>query len=667
MGIIDKDEKESFISLDGLVEKANLMRGYALTAICAAKSGHPGGSLSIMDIAAALYLNVLQHQPSDPDWEFRDRVVWGGGHKAPAFYAALGMSGYFNIEDMASLRKFGSPFQGHPNFKLPGVEIPTGSLGQGLSDAVGMALAARQKGQDHKVYCIMGDGEQQEGQVWEAAMEASHYKLNNLIAVIDKNGLQIDGKVCDVMNIDPLEEKYRSFGWHVINVDGHDMKSILNAFSEARKVRSKPVAIIADTVKGKGVSFMENQAGWHGKAPNYEELKKALAELGLDKKIDYDGLLKLADDFQKKATVQSKKGVPILFSGGRDSKYGWNVQKNNMCVSFAATKAGFGKALCDLGDDPRIICLGTDISNSIEISGLTKDHPERKDRFLSMGIAEQSAMGVAAGLAKEGYIVFIGSYATFVPGRALDQMRTTVCYGNLNVKVIGGHAGISVGPDGATHQALEDLFQTMGLPNLKVFVPCDYQETMRAVEKMIKMDGPCYLRIAREPTPVVTGKDTPYQFSTANIIRFRGEQPNFMDAFETRLSTDYKSEREKIAIVACGPMVPEAMRAAWILEKEYRLGTRVINMHSMKPMEHYALVEAARDCEVMVTAEEHQKGALANSVAGIVLKSGLHPMFGSIGVRDRFGESGTPTELFDSFGLSTPHIVQKAVQLYSRA
>jgi len=664
MAIVGKDGNKIALSIDELVEKANLMRGYALTAIHAAGSGHPGGSLSIMDIAAALYLNVVDHKPHDYQWEGRDRVLWSAGHKAPALYAALGMSGYFDINEMASLRKFGSNFQGHPNTKLPGVEISTGSLGQGLSITVGMAKAAKLHGQGHKVYCVMGDGEQQEGQVWEAAMSASHYNLDNLIAIIDKNGLQIDGKVCDVMNIDPLKEKYESFGWHVISIDGHDMGSILNAFSEAKNVIGKPVVIIADTVKGKGVSFMENQAGWHGKAPSYDELKIALSELGLGKTIDYDGFLKLAADFQKKATLKSKENVPVIVSPEVDATYKWNAQENNMRVNLSAAKAGFGEALCKLGDDPRIVCIGADISGSIQILDFIKGHPERKDRSISVGIAEQNAIGVAAGLAKEGLMPFVGSYATFIPGRVGDQIRISDCYPDINAKIIGGHAGISVGPDGATHQALEDLSQTMILPNMHVFVPCDYEETMKAMDAMVKLDGPCYMRFGREKTPKVTSKDTPYKFGTANIIRFRGEQPNFKDAFETRLSTDYINEHEKIAIIACGPMVPEAMNAAWMLKKEYGLETRVVNMHSMKPMDEYAIRAAANDCKVLLTAEEHQIGALSGRVARIALKAGMNPRsFDEIGVNDSFGESGKPEELFDRLGLSMPYFVDKALKL----
>ncbi len=290
-----------------LKEAANLMRGYDLVTLAAAGSGHSGGTLSIMDITAALYLHVANHDPKNPSWEDRDRIIWSTGHKAPSLYIGLGMAGFFNVEDVVTLRKLYSPFQGHPHWlKLPGVEASTGSLGQGLSIVVGIALAARLDKKDHRVYCIMGDGEQQEGQVWEAVMEAGHFKLDSVCAIIDKNRLQIDGWVEDVMNVDPLIDKYRSFNWNVIEIDGHNMEEIVDAFERAKLMKGKPTLILAHTVKGKGVSFMEDVAGWHGKSPSIEQMWDALKQLGLDKKLPVQKLLKKAADHQAKATKEAR-------------------------------------------------------------------------------------------------------------------------------------------------------------------------------------------------------------------------------------------------------------------------------------------------------------------------------------------------------------------------
>jgi len=268
------------LTVEELRAAAAEMRAFDIIDIFAAGSGHPGGTLSVMDIAAALYLRVLNHDPRNPAWPHRDRVFWSTGHKAPAPYVALGKAGYFPLEDTVLLRQLGSRFEGHPNWlELPGVEVSSGSLGQGLGVAVGNALAGKLLGRPYRVYCIMGDGEQQEGSIWEAAMAAGHYKLDNLCGIIDKNDLQIDGWVRDVMNVDPLAEKYRAFNWNVLEIDGHDIDKILEAFESARAKDDLPTLIIARTVKGKGVSFMENEAGWHGVAPNRAQFEKAMVEL----------------------------------------------------------------------------------------------------------------------------------------------------------------------------------------------------------------------------------------------------------------------------------------------------------------------------------------------------------------------------------------------------
>lgn len=646
-----------------LRDAAQLMRGYSLVALTAAGSGHPGGSLSIMDIAAVLYLDEIKHDPADPSWVDRDRVFWSAGHKAPALYASLGISGYFNIKDMVTLRKLNSPFAGHPHrLKLNGVEVSSGSLGQGLSVAVGSALAARLDKRDYRVYCIMGDGEQQEGQVWEAAMEASHYGLDNLCAIIDYNGLQIDGSVNDVMCIDPLADKYRSFGFHVISIDGHDMGQILGAFKQARRNDNKPTLIIARTVKGKGVTFMENVCGWHGKAPNIDQLTEALRHLGLEGKIDVERLLKKAQEYQVAVDEHLEAKEPKY-----SRNYWWN-SGSSMKASMAPTRHGFGKALARHGDDERIVALGADISDSITISQFHIGHPERNERWLSMGIAEQSATCVAAGLAKEGKLPVFGTYGVFASGRNLDQIRTTVCYGNYNVMIVGAHGGVSVGPDGATHQALEELFQMCGLPNMQVEVPCDVTETERATEHLLlNVNGPKYIRFAREATPAVTDENTPYVFGRANVIRFRSEQPEFKDAFAHYLAADYEDEGEELAIIACGPAVPEAMRAAWILKAECGLESRVLNLHTQKPMDTEAITRAARECGMVLTVEEHQVGGMGNRVAAAIQTSpdvyGTAVLMDMIGVPDRFGESGAPWELMREFGLTAEYIADRARKL----
>ncbi len=650
-------------SIPELEAMATLMRGYNLVALCAAGSGHAGGTLSIMDIAAALYLHAAEHDPATPAWRDRDRIIWSAGHKAPALYVALGASGYFPLEETVTLRKLGSPFQGHPHWlKLPGVEVSTGSLGQGLSIAIGMALAAKIDGRPHKVFCLMGDGEQQEGQVWEAAMEAGHFHLDNLIAIVDCNRLQIDGWVKDVMSVEPLEAKYASFGWRTMRIDGHDMQQIVGALDQAKSITGAPVVILADTIKGKGVSFMENQAGWHGKSPNRNELDAALGELGLTAKIPVDQLLENAAHFQREIDRKLSDQMP-LFS--RD--YWWNAGET-MKATMEPTRKGFGQSLAKNGDDERIVCLGLDISASVTISEFYAGKPERAKRWISMGIAEQSATSAAAGLAREGKLPVLGSYATFSAARNLDQIRVSVCYANLNVLIAGAHGGVSVGPDGATHQALEDLSTMQALPNMAVVVPCDSIEARKATDYLLlQYQGPKYIRFAREATPVVTSESTPFVFGRANAIRMRRQAPCFADAFEIQLAETYRDEGEDLTIIALGPMVAEAMRAAYILKLEYGYETRVLNLHTLKPMDSEAVVQAALETGAVVTAEEHQIGALAWRVSAALTESqrlyGVPVITGAVGINDRFGESGAPWELVKELGVSAEHIALKALEL----
>ena len=650
-------------SIEGLIDAARLMRGYNLVALCAAGSGHAGGTLSIMDIAAALYLRVADHDPTNPSWADRDRIIWSTGHKAPSLYLGLAFAGFCPVDDVVLLRKLWSPYQGHPHWlKLPGVEVSTGSLGQGLSIAVGIALAGKLDGKQHTTFCIMGDGEQQEGQVWEAAMEAGHYKLDNLVGIVDCNRLQIDGWVSDVMNVQPLEDKYRSFGWDVMRVDGHDMAQIVKTLETAKVGAGKPTVILAETVKGKGVSFMEDLAGWHGKSPNFEELKKGLGELGLLETIPYQKLLDTAKYYQAEVDRRLDARMPKF-----KANYWWNIGET-MKVKMEPTRKGFGQSLAENGDDERVVCLGLDISGSITISDFYTSKPERKRRWISRGIAEQSATSAAAGLAKEGKLPVLGTYATFAAARNLDQIRTSVCYGNFNVMIAGAHGGVSVGPDGATHQALEDLFAMCGLPNMSVVVPCDAVETRKATSYLLlQHPGPKYIRFAREATPVITDEHTPFEFGHANVIRFRREKANFAEAFQIGLAAHYANEDEDLSIIACGPMVPEAMRAAWILKSDFGYETRVVNLHTLKPIDEAAIVRAARETGVVVTAEEHQIGALAWRVSSVITESvdlyGVPVITGAIGVKDRFGDSGAPWELIKEFEVSAEHIAQKAAEL----
>jgi len=647
---------------------ARRMRAYDVLAIHCAGSGHPGGTLSIMDIAAALYLKVMNHNPKDPDWEKRDRCIWSAGHKAPALYVSLAVSGYCRIEDMITkLRKLESPFPGHPSrLELDGVEVSSGSLGQGLGFAVGQALDAKERNLGYTTYCILSDGEHDEGSVWEAIMAAGNFKLDNLVAIVDKNGLQIDGPTKEVMDIDPLDKKYEAFNWNVITIDGHDMQKILDAFDKAKTTKGKPTCIIANTIKGKGVSFMENQVGWHG-APTKgrDQLDQALKDIGADEITEefVDKMLAESENIGKDNAAKTKTALPKF-----SQDYWWN-QQENMKVTMDPTRMGFGRALEEIGDDKRICTLHADISGSIKISDFEKNHPERESRVYSVGIAEQNMVSIACGLAKNGRIPVGGTYGVFACGRNWDQWRTTACYNNLNIKMAGAHGGISVGPDGATHQALEEIALLNVLPNMHLAVPADSVETQKAAKALIlDVVGPSYIRFAREATPIVTTDQTPYEWGVANIIRYRGSKADFIDAFETTLSTDYENENEDIAIIACGPMVPEAMRAAYILKEEFDIETRVTNMHTVKPLDRLAIKAAVKDIGLIITAEEHQKGGFGSIIAAAAAmeKQLDEPLrIEMIGVDDRFGLSAPPWQLMQKFGLTAENITQCALKMQS--
>ena len=272
--------KSQCMDIESMEERAKVIRRHVIRMLAKAGSGHPGSSLSTVDLLVALFYNKLKHNPQQPAWPDRDRFVMSKGHGCPALYAVLAEKGYFGIDKLDTLRQFGSILQGHPCMKTtPGIEISGGSLGQWLSVGLGIALAAKLDKKDYRTYVMLGDGEIEEGQVWEAAMAASHYKADNLCAIIDQNGLQIDGFIHEIMSSYPIPDKWRGFGWHVIEIDGHDYKAILSAYDEAEKIKGRPTVIVAKTIKGKGVSFMENQVDWHGKAPSKDEAERALAEL----------------------------------------------------------------------------------------------------------------------------------------------------------------------------------------------------------------------------------------------------------------------------------------------------------------------------------------------------------------------------------------------------
>ena len=624
------------MTMEKLTKIANDLRIDIVKMIAEAGSGHPGGSLSCADIVTALYFGgVMEHDAANPE-AARDRFIMAKGHAAPALYAALAHAGYFPREELLTLRKFGSRLQGHPDSNLlPGVEVSTGSLGQGLSIASGLAAGLKIDEDGHAVFALLGDGECQEGQVWEAAMFAAHNKLDNLVAIVDLNGLQIDGNTCDVCDLGDVAAKFAAFGWDAVEVDGHDIGALVGTLNAAKAARAgKPHAVIAHTVKGKGVSFMENQAGWHGVAPNADQLAQALLDLGCDEESGTTVPVTAV------STVQFGTTAPIAAVPAAAPTLAGPEQAQQK----KATRAAFGVTLAQLADEGvPIVAVDADLSGSTTTKKFAAAKPEYAKRMFNCGIAEQNMVDVAAGLSLAGNVAFTGSFAVFGTGRAYDQIRNTVCYSNLNVKIAPTHAGISVGPDGGSHQMLEDISLMRGIPNMRVIVPADYASAAGAIRLAACTPGPVYVRMGRESVPCV-----------------------YADGTELSLGGSFKlREGADATIVACGLEVREALIAADQLA-EQGIQVDLIDAYSVKPLDVQAIVASARKTGCVVTAEEHSVlGGLGSAVAEALAQSCPTPVE-FVGMNDAFGKSGGYAELSAHFKMDAAAIADAVKRVIAR-
>ena len=627
------------MNIDKLNALANDMRIDIIRMVTEAGSGHPGGSLSCADILTALYFgDVLDYDVDDPDAAC-DHFIMAKGHAAPALYAALSAAGYFPHEELLTLRKLGARLQGHPDSNLvPGVEVSTGSLGQGLSIASGLAAGLKLNDDDHAVFALLGDGECQEGQVWEAAMFAAHNKLDNLVAIVDRNHLQIDGNTADVCDPGDLGAKFAAFGWEAAEVDGHDIEAVIDVLNAAKASRDgKPHVVIANTVKGKGVSFMEDQAGWHGKAPSEEQAKVALEELGYD----------FADDAA--CADPSKFAAPIASEPAEAGAFNADVAAPCMAspeeaAQKKATRAAFGVTLAALADEGMpVVAVDADLTGSTTTAKFAQAKPEYAQRLFNAGIAEQNMVDVAAGLSLAGNVAFTGSFAVFGTGRAYDQIRNTVCYSNLNVKIAPTHAGISVGPDGGSHQMLEDITLMRGLPNMRVLVPADYAAAAAAIRLAAKTPGPVYIRMGRASVPCVYAEGVELELGRAYVL----------------------NEGSDVTIVACGVEVEQA-RIACSMLAEQGVSAEVIDAFSVKPLDAQTIVASARKTGAVVTAEEHSViGGLGSAVAEALSCEYPVPVE-FVGMRDRFGKSGSYEELSAYFQMDATAIVEAVKRVIAR-
>lgn len=618
------------------------IRKLALESITTAGSGHPGGSLSAADILTALYFGeanggrILNYDPADPDYAYRDRVVLSKGHAAPAWYATLAYAGFLDKDNVRNnLRRLDSILQGHPSMKhVPGVDFSSGSLGQGISAAVGLALAGKERGLNHRVYAILGDGEMQEGQVWEALLTIPNKQLDNLCVIIDANGIQIDGTTKEINDLAVLEDKLAAFNFDVKRIDGHMYEEILDALGEDGQdsARKRPKAIIAYTTKGKGVTFIEDNEDYHGTALNRDELASALDGFDttirtLTKKRQNVRFNEIDDTLR--AQGAKEKRIPPVHGYKRSTS-------QEEYTKPTATRAAYADALLNHKDDPDLFLLNADLSKSLKTDKVAIKLGGK--RTVNLGVQEQNMIGVAAGLAAEGYKAFANSFAIFQM-RATEQIINSVAYPQRNVKIAASHAGLATGPDGASHQCISDIGIITSIPNVLVLEPADAYQTQSLMQKILEDERPTYLRLGRNAMPVLFGQD---------------------DEFE--LEKGYQlTEGDDITLVASG-LTYLALEAYEALKKK-GIQARVINMPTIKPIDGDIIRKAAQETMGFVTIEDHNvKNGLGGQVSEVL---DMVPSYlARIGSQDQFGTSARDwRDIYKRYGITVENIVHKTSEV----
>ena len=491
--------------IPALINAATRLRIDSVKATSAAGSGHPTTCCSAADLVSALFFAEMRFDPNAPRNPLSDRFVLSKGHAAPLLYAAWAEAGHIDRAELLKLREIGSDLEGHPTPRLDFVDVATGSLGQGLCAGIGIALNARRIGADYRTYVLLGDGESAEGSVWEAADVASRDGLDNLCGITDVNALGQSSPTMWEHDMDEFSRRWRAFGWHAIVVDGHDMSAILDAFDEARRTKGRPTMILARTVKGKGVLFTEGRNGWHGKPfKKGPELDQALGEL-------QQLFVKESEPVNLVAGIPRPPAAPAPVAGGRKAI----PPPAHALGAQVATREAYGDALAKLGvADERVVALDADVKNSTFSDKFEKVAP---DRFYQNFIAEQVMIGAAMGLAARGAIPFPSTFACFL-SRAADFIRMAAI-SNVAIKMAGSHAGVSIGEDGPSQMALEDLAMFRAQPNFTVLYPCDAVSTERLVEAMAYHPGPAYMRTSRPKTPVIYGPDETFPIGGLKVLR----------------------------------------------------------------------------------------------------------------------------------------------------
>jgi transketolase len=591
---------------------AQKLRRLSVLATTEAGSGHPTTCMSMADIVSVLFFDEMEYDPRDPDRPGTDRFVLSKGHAAPILWVVLHEAGCIS-EDPMTLRKLSSPLEGHPTPRVPWVKVTTGSLGQGICAALGMALGKHLKQDPGRIYTILGDSEIAEGSVWEAAALAAYHKADALCAVVDLNGLGQSGPTQHDHDVAAVVAKFEAFGWHAQGVDGHDVKALQAAFAAARAVRGRPQVLIARTIKGKGVSFLEGKQGWHGKPlARGDEVNRALAEIG-------DPQITLRVEPRTRGTPG--RGVPAAPTSAAPApayELGGEI----------ATREAYGNALVRLGAvDPRIVVLDAEVKNSTYAEKFLKKYP---DRFIEGLIAEQNMIGMAMGLSPEGMVPCASTFACFL-SRAYDFIRIAAYSAPGHLILCGSHAGVSIGEDGPSQMALEDLAMMRAILGSVVLYPSDGMSCERLLEEAIAHGGIAYLRTSRPKTRVLYGPAEKFPIGGCKVLK--------------------QSPKDVATVVGCGVTVFEALLAHDTLAQE-GIAVRVVDAYSIKPIDAATLSRCADETGALVTVEDHAAwGGLGDAVAAEVRV----PRLERLAVRE-VPRSGTPRELMSRHGIDAAAI-----------
>jgi transketolase len=598
-------------------ELGQQLRVDSVRASAAAGSGHPTSSMSAADLMAVLLDGYLKLDFQNPDDPRRDHLIFSKGHASPLYYAMLKAAGAITDDELLSFRRFGSRLEGHPTPRIPPTDVATGSLGQGLPIAVGVAIAGRQLDRlPYRVWVLCGDSEMAEGSIWEAFQHAGWAGLDNVTAIVDVNRLGQTRETMLGWDLEGYAARATAFGWNAIIVDGHDVEAIDAAFREAVQTTGRPTAIIARTLKGKGVKAVENLPGKHGKP--LDDPEQAIRELGGERQLTVS-VAKPDSDLSP-----HRFEVP----GGEPPR--WDLGEE------VATRQAYGEALAALGQiRGDVVALDGEVSNSTHSELFAKAHP---DRYFEMFIAEQQLIGAAVGIQVRGWVPFASTFAAFFT-RAYDFIRMAAV-SRANIRLSGSHAGVSIGEDGPSQMALEDFAALRAVHGSTVLHPSDANQTAQLVAELADRPGICYLRTLRPKTTVRTPPDEQVRIGGSRLVR--------------------GSDSDDVTIVACGITVEEAANAADTLQSD-GIRARVIDCYSIKPIDAETLQTAARETSAIVTVEDHwPEGGLGEAVLSAIADQRHRPRLAKLGVRD-VPVSGKAAELMHAAGIDADAIVE-AVQ-----